>query len=483
MKKFIFLILICVGLLVLIIATRSVMFASKQENAEPAGNFFINTDQLAYNMSEAIKFKTISYDQKNKFNGNEFTAYNKFLETTYPNAHKVLQKEVINNYSLLYTWKGSDENLKPILLISHTDVVPAESKWEQEPFSGIIKDGFVWGRGALDNKSATISAFEAIESLAKEGFSPNRTIYFAIGHDEELVGPEGAGKTAELLKSRGIRFDYILDEGGIISENILPVSSPVALVGIAEKGYISLELSVEGEEGHASIPPKNTSIGILSEAVCKIEKGKMPGGSNAVTDKMFEYLGPEMPLPNRIIFANIWLFNGLVEKQLEKSPSSNAIINNTAAVTMIQGGIKENILPNQAKAVINFRALPGYRTEDVLNYVKKTINNEKVKVKVIGHTSEPSKISSTDSEGFKTIEYSIRQTFPDTIVAPYLLTGGTDSAHYADLSENIYRFSPIIVDSETLKSIHSNNEKISIKNLEQSVKCYRQIIINSCIKN
>ena len=213
--------------------------------------------------------------------GKEFLALHEYLKETFPKVHSGLTKETINDYSLLYTWKGSDETLKPILLMAHLDVVPvepaSEADWQHPPFEGQIQDGYIWGRGALDDKAGVMGLLEAVETLLAEGFRPKRTIYLAFGHDEELGGPNGAAKIAELLLSRKVELDYVLDEGLIIANGILPVSKPVALIGIAEKGFVSLELSVETEGGHSSMPPPNTAIGILSEAVNKLEEGQMPG--------------------------------------------------------------------------------------------------------------------------------------------------------------------------------------------------------------
>jgi carboxypeptidase PM20D1 len=485
MKKIGLLLLLCLAVLASVLLVRTLRFTSKQVQVEPAGAVAVDTDAVAGRLAQALRFQTVSYADAKQFRGEEFTAFHKFLEASFPLAHSKLTKEVVGDYSLLYTWKGREDGLGPILLLSHQDVVPVEpgteGTWTQPPFEGRIQDGFIWGRGALDDKVGVLGLLEAVELLLAQGFQPRRTIYLAFGHDEEVGGRGGAMRIAALLQSRGVRPEYILDEGSAITDGILPgVKSPVALIGVAEKGSVSLELSVEGEGGHSSSPPAHTAIGILSAAISRLEENQMPASSLGVIGRTFDYVGPEMPFGKRIVFANLWLFRPLVERQLTAAPSTNAAVRTTTAATMISGGVKENVLPGRASAVVNFRILPGDSVQSVIEHAVRAINDGRVKVSRYGEmANEPSAVSGTDSTGYLVLQRSIREEFRGVLVAPSQVIGATDSRHYAALSNSIYRFAPFTVSAEDLKRIHGTNERISVESYAQSVGFYYQLIKNS----
>jgi carboxypeptidase PM20D1 len=485
MKKILLLLIVCLIALASVLLVRTFRFSSKQVQVEPAPALSLEKEAVAGRLAQALRFQTVSYGDANQFRGEEFLAFHRFLEQSFPRVHSALTREVVGDYSLLYTWKGRDDAVGPILLMSHLDVVPVEAgtegSWQHPPFEGSMRDGYVWGRGALDDKVGVLGILEAVELLLAEGFQPKRTIYLAFGHDEELGGRNGAGKLAALLQSRGVRPDYILDEGSAITDGILPsVSSPVALIGIAEKGLLSVELSVESEGGHSSTPPPHTAIGILSRAVSRLEDDQMPGGLKGVAGQMFQYVGPEMSFGKRMAFANLWLFRPLVERQLAAQPPTNAATRTTTAATIIEGGVKDNVLPSKARAVVNFRILPGDSIESVMAHVTRTINDPQVKVARYGeNANEPSAVSDTGSAAYQNLERTIRQTFQGTIVAPSQVIGATDTRHYSALSNNIYRFVPMIVRSEDLKRIHGTDERISVENYAQCIRFYHQLILNS----
>jgi carboxypeptidase PM20D1 len=445
----------------------------------------VELEKAVQNLSQAIRFRTVSDPDPARVDSSAFAAFHTFLQETFPKVHGALLKEIVNDYSLLYTWKGSDETLKPILLMAHLDVVPVEEGTEQEwhspPFEGKIADGFIWGRGALDDKVSLMGIMEAVESLLAQGSTPRRTVYLAFGHDEEVRGVRGAMYMAALLKSRGVHAEYVLDETGCITKGVVPgVPKPVALVGTAEKGYLTLELSVEGEGGHSSMPPPKTAIGILSSAIDSLERNPFPARLVGPTAQMLEAVGPEMGFPMRLVFANQWLFKGLIKRRLERSAYTTGAVRTTCAATVIRGGERENVLPQKATALVNFRLFPGDSAERVIRRVERTVRDARVKIAILGEDySEASRIADRKSSGFKILEKSIKQVFPDCVVAPYLVMATADARHYQEISDCVLRFLPTRMTPDDFKRLHGTNERVSIENYEEIIRFYVQLILNS----
>jgi carboxypeptidase PM20D1 len=369
--------------------------------------------------------------------------------------------------------------------MGHLDVVPvdggSEKDWAFEPFAGKIAGGYILGRGTLDDKVTVIGVLEAVEHLLSGGFQPERTIYLAFGHDEEVSGTQGAVNIVKLFSGRKLDFEYILDEGGAISEGIMPnMSKPVAMVGIAEKGFVSLRLTCKGEGGHSSMPPLHTAIGILSAAIRRLEDNQLPVRLAGATQKMFEYLAPEMPFITRLAVANQWLLGGLLKGQLGKTNSGNALLRTTTAATVIKGGVKDNVIPINAEAIVNFRIIPGETVESVRRHVIRTIENPGIKVSILGDKgNNPSPVSEVDSWGFGTIQKTIHQIYPNTIVCPNLVVGATDARYFTGLSRHVFRFIPMHLKPEDLKRIHGTNERIAVADFGDCVKFYVQLIRNS----
>lgn len=484
-KRVLLLLALFLALVAAVLLINTLRFTSKQVRVEPVEPLAVDEEGAAHRLAEALRFQTVSYQEPEEVKGEEFLAFHHYLEETFPKLHATLTKELVGNYSLLYTWKGRDEKLKPILLMAHQDVVPVEreslANWAEPPFAGSIAGGYIWGRGAMDDKANLLAIMESVETLVGQGFQPQRTIYLAFGEDEEVGGTIGAAKIADLLGERRVELEYVLDEGLAITEGILPdISHPVALVGIAEKGFVSLELGVEVEGGHSSMPPPQTAIGILSAAVNRLEERQMQASMEGPTRQMLEAIGPEMPFGKKLVMANLWLFKPLVERKLSSAPSTNASIRTTTAATIIEGGIKENVLPTKARAVVNLRISPGDSIESVTRHVRETISDARVKVGRFGSfASEPSPVSSTGAEGYQLVERTIRQLFPETLVAPALVLGGTDSRHFVKLTGNIYRFSAMHLRAEDLERVHGINERIAITDYAGCVRFYYQLIRNS----
>jgi carboxypeptidase PM20D1 len=465
------------------VLVRTLTFARPFEPVEPVEGLEVEAPVVAEHLSNAIRCETVSQLERNQPNRKTLLELHRALERMYPRLHTSLKCETIKDYTLLYTWEGHDPELSPILLAGHLDVVPADpaslKEWTHPPFSGQVADGFVWGRGALDIKEQVITVMEAVEQLLKSGYQPGRTVYLAFGHDEEMGGLSGAKEIAELLKSRGIRLEAVLDEGSFIMENILPGTKvPVAVIGTAEKGMLTLELNVEAETGHSSTPPARTAIGILSEAILNLEENPLPARTTYARS-LFRGVGIASPVFYQMAFANLWLFGGLIKRQMSKNPQTNAIIRTTTATTVIAGGIKENVLPRQAKALVNFRLLPGTSIADVCTHAHKMIDDKRVAFQPVeGGAWEATSLSPTGSAAYLTLEKTIRQTFGNLPVASFLVLGATDSRHYAGLCENIYRFTPLTIDPESLKGIHGVNERVSVEALGKMVKFYGQLIQN-----
>jgi carboxypeptidase PM20D1 len=473
-------------LLVILIATlflRLTLLDSKQVQTEPVTDLRIDANAAAGRLAGAVRFPTVSHENGANVEAAAFQGLHAFLQQSFPRVHATLTREVVGGYSLLYTWKGTRPERPPILLMSHMDVVPVEpgteKNWTHPAFSGLIADGFVWGRGTLDDKSGVLAILEGAETLLAGGFQPERTIYFAFGHDEEVGGQQGARAIAGLLERRGVKPDLILDEGGAIVEGMLAgIDRPIAMVCTAEKGYLSVELIAESPGGHSSMPPRHTAIGLLSAAIQKLEANPMPARIEGATRRSFEYLAPEMPLFPRLMLANLWFSGPLLERQFSADPAADSRIRTSTAATIFQAGVKENVLPHQARAVVNFRILPGDSIQGVLRHVRETVGPD-IHVAATGTSnSEPSFESDAGSSEFGLIQRTLAETFPNALVAPNLLAGGTDTKHYTRLSRNIFRFLPARLRSGDLARIHGTDERISIQNYGEVVRFYAQLLRN-----
>jgi len=438
-------------------------------------------------LAAAVRFKTIASVEDADASGAEFSGLQALLQTSFPQAHALLKREVIGKYGLVYTWPGSDPKAGAFGLMAHQDVVPiapgTEGDWQQPPFSGAVKDGFVWGRGSWDDKGNLMSIMEAVELLAGSGFQPRQTIYLIFGNDEEVGGPRGALQVAKLFKERGVHLDFVLDEGLLITEGLLTgLSKPAALIGVAEKGYLSVQLSAIATPGHSSMPPpqaEQSAIGMMSAALARLEDQQMPLAIRGLSQEMFETLAPEMDGANRVFLSNLWLFRPLIEAQLKKVASTNATLRTTTALTVINAGNADNVLPGRANATVNFRLLPGDTTDSMVAHVNEVVKNSAIKVEKLPGYSEPSKVAATSASGFRLINKTLRQLHPDVIVAPGLMIAATDSRWFDGVADNVYKFSPVRAKDDDLKRFHGTNERISIDNYVELIQFYHQLILNS----
>ncbi|HEV7349978.1 M20 family peptidase [Telluribacter sp.] len=459
-------------------------FTSRQLTDVPPAPPVAISDSAIVHLSRAIQFRTVSYQDPSLTDTTQYDAFLSFLATTYPRLHSQLTLERINGYGLLFQWKGSDSTQKPMLLMGHYDVVPViqgtERMWKKPPFAGIIEDGFVYGRGTLDDKSTVIGILEAVEYLLKNGYAPTRTVYLSFGHDEEVSGRQGGKAIATLLEQRGIRMEMVLDEGGTIkTDGAAGITSPVALVGIAEKGYTSLELTATGEGGHSSMPPQQTSIGRLATALDKLQNTPFPSTLGGTVGEMLTYLGPEMSFGQRLAVANKWLFEPVLINAFSATNAGAASTHTTIAPTILRAGIKDNVLPGEATAIVNFRILPGDSVQGVMEHVKKAIDNPEVSVKTLGEfDTEPSPVSSPDAEAFQLLHRTIQSCYPQVLVTPYLVVGATDARYFRNVSDNVYRFTPYQLNDEDLKRIHGTNERIQADTFKEMIRFYTTLIRN-----
>jgi len=434
----------------------------------------------AERLGEAIQYKTVSYQDRSLINLDEFQRFHAFLRAHYPLVFARLEVQTVNDYSLLIRWPGSDPGLAPILFTAHMDVVPiepgTENDWEHPPFSGVVANGRIYGRGTLDDKQGVLSILEAAESLLAEGFAPPRTLVFAFGHDEEISGKEGAQKLAERMRELGWHFAWMVDEGGmLISDNPLLPDKTVAIINVAEKGYLTLTLTATGEGGHSSRPPKISTIGRLSGALERIEKNPFPTRMVAPVAAMLETMAPYLEQPQQFIFSNLWLTQGVVADRMSENPLTNSYVRTTTALTMFNAGVKENVVPQRAEAKINFRLLPGDTPETVVSRVTELVDDPEVQISYDQWERLPG-VSDDKGSGFTVISAAVKEVYPDAVVVPSLLIATTDTRHYIDLADNQYRFHGMLIDSGQAQSVHGTNEYIGVQSYVNTIAVARQMM-------
>ncbi|RIL05928.1 MAG: hypothetical protein DCC71_08630 [Proteobacteria bacterium] len=468
------------------LALSALRLPSRQVDVAPAPARAVDADAVARRLAESIRFETISFsDDPAQLQSDAFAALQAWMERAYPLLHATLAKERVGP-SLLYTWRGSDASLEPILLAAHQDVVPAENRelWTRAPFEGRIEEGFVWGRGAIDDKGSMIAICEAVEALLREGFAPRRTLLLAFGHDEEVGGGRGAKAIAALLASRGTRLLFALDEGAAVVSGMLPgFARPVALVGIAEKGSATLEVVAKAEGGHSSTPPRESASGILARAIARLEASPLPGGVVGPTRAFFEFLAPELPLWARVPIAHLWLFERPMDWALSRSPGPNAMLRTTTAVTMLSGSPKDNVLPVEAIAGVNFRLLPGDSAESVRAQVERIVDDPRIALRFKYPPREASPVSPIDGPAFALVQRTIGETLGgDAVVAPFLTVGGTDCRHYEAVTDGLYRFMPFRFVAADLKLPHGIDERVAVASLADAVRFYARLVENAAAR-
>jgi len=483
------LVLAIVGVIVallLVVAGKTLLTSSRQLQVAPEKPVAVDAAAAAARLSAAVKLQTISSATDPEASADAFKALHQHIQTSFPKLHAALKRELVGSYGLLYTWPGSDAKAKPIALLAHQDVVPVapgtEKDWQQPPFAGVVDGGYIWGRGAWDNKGNLMSQLEAVEMLVASGFQPRQTVYLFFGQDEEVSGHRGAEVLAKRFKAENIKVDFILDEGTLIVEGILKgLDKPAALVGMAEKGYLTVLLQATATPGHSSMPPptaRESAIGMMSAALSRLEDKQFPVQIRGIAADMFDTLAPEMNLVNRIVLSNLWLTKPLVESQLAKSTSTAALLRTTTALTVVNAGDRDNVLPGRANAQVNFRVLPGDTSDDVIKHTMLAVGSAPIKADKKPGFSEPSKVARTDAPGYQAIAKTLRQLHSDVVVAPALMLGATDARHFDDVADNVYRFSPVRAGANDLPRFHGTNERISVANYTEMIQFYHQLLRN-----
>jgi len=457
----------------------AVFLPPEQAKVEPVAHV-IDAQAVAVHLSQAVRFATISNQPPAPIDPAPFDGFVAWLAATYPEVHQGLSREILGNRTVLYKWAGKDSAAKPAMLAAHYDVVPVipgtEGAWKHPPFAGDIAEGYVWGRGTLDDKGAVITILEAVTYLLKQGYKPQQTIYLSFDHREELVDDTGAAAVVAHLKAQNIRLAWSLDEGSFVLDGIVPgLPQPVASINVTEKGYLTLNLTAHAAGGHSSMPPRETAVGILARAIVALEQAPLPGGLDGVSGEMFSGLARHMSFGKRVLFANQWLFGALIERELAKSPASNAMLRTTTAPTMLSGSVKENVLPIEATATVNFRLHPRDTPERVIDYVKNTIADDRVSIRMlVGYGA--SRVAAVDSPAFRAMANAVRQVYGDAVVAPGITIAGTDSRYYETVADNAYRFNPMMISAQDLAGFHGTNERLSLENLVRATRFYIELI-------
>ncbi|XP_071822106.1 N-fatty-acyl-amino acid synthase/hydrolase PM20D1-like isoform X2 [Apostichopus japonicus] len=482
-----------VGLIVLVtlMLIRTLTYPSQQPNVgqcSPSDADFIKlTDAMISNFQEILQIKTIAWSSSNIMLA-EIKQVHHLLEKSYPHIHssKFIKREVVNTYSLLYTVQGSDPSLKPYLLMGHMDVVPVDDQiWEVPPFEGRIKDGYLYGRGTIDNKNTIVGIMEALEFRLKSGNPPHRSFFIGLGHDEEVSGHQGAEAISKVLAARTEDLQFLLDEGMTVLKGVLDWVEPaVALIGVAEKGAVTLNVSVEDiPSGHSSMPGKESNIGVLAKALSRIEQNQHPVMFGRGPEKaLLEALAPEAAFPLKFVLTNLWFFSPLVTWFLSQKPSTNAAIRTTSSVTMVGGGTKINVLPPAAWGVINHRIHPAQSIQTVIEYDRKLISDPRVKIQQREEWDiDPAPISPYGDEvfGYQVIARSLKQVFPTALIAPGMSIGNTDTKFYWNMTKQIYRVCPTFMLPSDLQRFHGINERISLINLQETINFYYHVMVNA----
>ncbi len=473
------LLLIIPVLLVIFLAVvilRALAFKPKAQPAVLEGEVAFDSDRAADNLCRLVRCKTVSYRDHTKEDDAEFEKLIKMLPELYPNVFSVCEFNRLPDRALLFRWKGKNEGA-PAVMMAHYDVVPVnEDMWDVSAFEAVIKDGRIYGRGTLDTKVTFNSVLFAADHLIAQGFTPENDIYFAFSGGEEVNG-KGAVNIVDYFEQNGIEPAMVLDEGGAVVENVFPgVKAPCGLIGIAEKGMMDVKYTVKSGGGHASAPKPKTPVDTLSRACVKLVDNPFKAHLTPPVAKMFDTLGRHSSFVYKVIFANIRVFLPVLDMICKKSGGElNALMRTTVAFTQMNGSAASNVIPPEASMVSNMRLNPEDSIDGALEYISKTIDNDKVEVSLI-HGMEPSRISTTDCDGWNKVASAVASTWKGCIVSPYLMVQCSDSRHYGRISDKVFRFSAMDLTAEERATIHGNNESIRLETLNRAIEFYIRLM-------
>ena len=484
MKRIFLALLLALAALLAVMIVRTLRIPAPPPPASSVSVAAVDPTAVAERLGGAVRFPTVSFASGGPVDTAAFLGFHDFLARSFPLVHTSLRRETISALSLLYTWPGADSTLPPVVLMGHMDVVPVPeanlAEWTHGPFSGDLADGFVWGRGTLDDKTTILAILEAIEGLLSEGYRPARTVYLSFGHDEEVGGRYGARAIVAELVRRGVNPALVLDEGGFLATAVIPgLPHRAAIVGIAEKGYVSLRLRSRAAGGHSSMPTGRTAIGALSRAVATLEENPFPTVLDGPTRGMVEAMAPYSSFGRRMALANLWITGPLVRRQIGGSPLGAALLRTTTAPTMLSAGIKDNVLPPEASAVVNFRIRPGETVASVAERVRTVIADSMIAVELLDSVGvDPSPVSDIKSPAYRLIEATIRGMTPGEMlpVLPYLVMGGTDAKYWGAHSDRVFRFLAVPLGEGDQTRIHGVNERVAVADYAMSVGFFVRLL-------
>jgi len=472
----IYILLAVLAALIVFVLARTLAFTPKVGVSGASEPVEFDRDKAVSNLAELVKCRTVSYWDRSLEDDKEFDKLVSLLPCLYPNVMTNCEQIPISDRALLFKWSGREAG-EPAVLMAHYDVVPVEEEnWQEEPFSAVIRDGVMWGRGTLDTKVTFNGILTAVDHLIGEGFVPENDVYLAFSGGEEVNGP-GAVKIVEWFSQNGVEPKLVLDEGGAVVENVFPgVSAPCGLIGIAEKGMMNLEYRIASNGGHASAPKPHTPVGRLSLACAAMESHPFKYHITKPVAEMFDTLGRHSTFLYRMIFANLWLFAPVLDMICKKSGGElNALMRTTVAFTQMSGSKAPNVIPPVASMVSNMRLNPADSVQGAVDYIRSTINDDEITLTVCD-SMEPSPISRTDCKGWDIVRSAVADTWAGTIVSPYLMVQCSDSRHYRDLSDKVYRFSAMALTSEERATIHGNNERIRVEAISRAAEFFIRVI-------
>ena len=479
LRKILFSFLLLVFLLFCVMLTRALTLRSKQLNEKWLGAAPAN-DSALLRLAEAVRFRTVSYDDSSDgiLKMQEMKKLHDWFAAHYPRVHAAAIREFIGPGSVLYTMQGSDATLRPGIFLAHLDVVPADSQnyklWFYPPFEGRIVRDTLWGRGTMDDKFVATAMLEALEQLLAKGFQPKRSILFAFGHDEETSGRRGAALLARELARKNIQAEFVMDEGLGVTEGIVPgLDRPAAVIGLSEKGYASYRVSMELVGGHSSMPKRQTAISKLSRAMHRISSFQFRNHIPVPMRELFQVAAPEMDFGYKLLFSNLWITSPLIKQTLQGNEKTAATLHTTHVVTVMHAGVKENVIPSFAYAVVNCRIVPGETVKSTTDMLRSQIDDADIKLELLPNYNDPTPVAPIEGFAYTTLSRAIKQTYENTYVIPGQVLAGTDSRYYVGLTKNVYRFVPLRLNNENTSRIHGVNEYISKKDYETAIFFYR----------
>lgn len=453
---------------------RAALLKNPEKRGEPQPVDGEKAAKYAKDLSRMIRCETISVRESGP--AEKFARYRAELEQLFPLVHERLERTLIGD-AMLFKWRGTDPARGAVVLMAHSDVVPAAGEWDHPPFAGEIADGCVWGRGAMDTKGSLCALFNAVEELLAEGYTPPCDVYLASSNNEEIMG-DGAPNTVTWLTDHGVKLDLVLDEGGAVIEAPMPgLNGKYAMLGVLEKGYADVRFTAVSAGGHSSTPPKGTPLARLAAFVNRVEtRPPFPIKITPPVKAMFAAMAPDMAFPFRLLFGNLWLFGPLLKRVIPKvSGQAGALLHTTCAFTMAQGSDAPNVIPAQASVTANLRFMVHQGREASLQALEKLANKYGLRMEVL-YACDCSPVVDVHSAGYAYIRQCVREVFPEAGIVPYVMLGGTDAKHYAKVCDCALRFAPTVLTPQQLASMHASNENLSVDALARAVAFYRRVL-------